>query len=500
MENIDFFGFNESNTLEEIKKAFEIFLIKEDYYNIFCRINNLGDGLNYKSNYCKFMKKLISDDKVYEESLEKFGLHETSAEVLEEYDFSKPLSELDNKSFPRLEKLMTDVFCNYKFNKQLYSLTYSRIGKNQAKLIERIKNTVCNNTYISFLKFLNRKYKLNIKEKELDNKDWVLMVCSYYMSKGNDKEDTDVNYAGCLVNLPIGYKGKGNPINYVGLFGDIVYSSKFEQDYHYNDLISINDKISPNNHKCIVVLNISEIQFDQKYALSTKYKYINDENGAKIKSDKLEELAKNFIMGELSFFNKASGNYIISGPPGSGKSRFVNKYIVPGIVQTSENQNEDDFSNLYERCIFSKAVFYEDMWGCLKPDTIENQKKTTKDIVYRYVPGPLARILKKALYNPGQNYVFIIEELNRGDAFSIMRELYLLMERNEDGKSKQWVNIPEELVEYLSQSDNYDIEYIKGYKAEFLDHNGRMLKSPPNLFIIGTVNNADSGVSHVDIA
>ena len=154
-------------------------------------------------------------------------------------------------------------------------------------------------------------------------------------------------------------------------------------------------------------------------------------------------------------------NVILYGVPGSGKSHEIKTHYC------------DDETRM-ERVVFHPDYTYSDFVGQIMPSSVEGH------ISYPFVPGPFTRILKKAVANPEEHYFLIIEEINRGNAPAIFGEIFQLLDR-ENGESEYGIS-------------NTDIAFTVYGDDE------HMVKIPPNLFILATMNTADQNVFTLDTA
>jgi len=120
---------------------------------------------------------------------------------------------------------------------------------------------------------------------------------------------------------------------------------------------------------------------------------------------------------------------------------------------------------------FHQSYSYEDFVEGIRPEISDD----SDTISYRIKDGIFKQICKKAKQDPQNNYVFIIDEINRGNISKIFGELITLLEENKRFGEK------EELTVHLPYSDE---EFVV----------------PNNLYIIGTMNSTDKSIALVDVA
>ncbi|WP_280416896.1 McrB family protein [Nocardia carnea] len=146
---------------------------------------------------------------------------------------------------------------------------------------------------------------------------------------------------------------------------------------------------------------------------------------------------------------------VFYGPPGTGKTYLAQKiaeHIAPdGNVTVVQ---------------FHPAYSYEDFFEGYRPVPTGNGQ-----IGFDLKPGPLRRIVDKAVENPTAVYVLIMDEINRGNLAKIFGELYFLLEY---------------------RNTAIDLLYRSESEGEF--------SLPKNLVIIGTMNTADRSIALVDAA
>lgn len=135
----------------------------------------------------------------------------------------------------------------------------------------------------------------------------------------------------------------------------------------------------------------------------------------------------------------------------------------------------------YERVTFHPNYSYAQFVGTYKPvqdSADENQIK------YEYIPGPFIRIYKAAKQNPSQNFLLLIEEINRANVAAVFGDVFQLLDRDENGNSEYPVAASEDIKKYLAKSGIHEDE----------------LKIPSNMYIWATMNSADQGVFPMDTA
>ncbi|NFT38915.1 AAA family ATPase [Clostridium sporogenes] len=194
--------------------------------------------------------------------------------------------------------------------------------------------------------------------------------------------------------------------------------------------------------------------------------------------------------------NNEPKNLIVYGSPGTGKSWGIN----------NKAMNLFGSDNLFKRVTFYSQYSYNQFVGGYKPIPIyrdldkvkniidSNGNRTNKEpiISYEYVPGPFLEIILKAINNKDNNYLMIIEEINRGEAASIFGDFFQILDRDITGNSEYRVMIENELKEYIMSTD-IDLS-IKN------DICNKGIYLPRNLYIWSTMNSADQGVFPLDSA
>ncbi|PQD94403.1 restriction endonuclease [Pradoshia eiseniae] len=162
----------------------------------------------------------------------------------------------------------------------------------------------------------------------------------------------------------------------------------------------------------------------------------------------LDEIHYDTLMSLL----KHKKNIILQGAPGVGKT-YTAKRLAYALIGTEDEER-------IEFIQFHQNYSYEDF--------IMGYKPHGDGFDLRY--GVFYQFCKKAESNPDDKYVFIIDEINRGNLSKIFGELLMLIEK----------------------------EY-RGTKVT-MAYNGLPFSVPANLYIIGMMNTADRSLAMIDYA
>ena len=146
-------------------------------------------------------------------------------------------------------------------------------------------------------------------------------------------------------------------------------------------------------------------------------------------------------------------NLILQGAPGTGKT-FAAKRLAYALM------GETDDSRV-EVVQFHQSTAYEDVVVGLRP---------TAEGGFAAAEGVFARFCRRAAADPGRDYVFIIDEINRANISKAFGELLMLIEAEHRGEALR------------------------------LPVSGELLSVPKRLHIVGMMNTADRGLALIDYA
>ena len=157
---------------------------------------------------------------------------------------------------------------------------------------------------------------------------------------------------------------------------------------------------------------------------------------------------------EILLLWEAKKNVVLQGPPGVGKS-FASQKLAFALMG-AEDRTRLGFVQ------FHQSYSYEDFVEGFRPAADGFELK----------PGKFVEFCRRAEADPSRRYVFIIDEINRGNLSKILGELMLLIES--DKRDSSWA-MP-----------------LASGKVTF--------HVPANVFIMGLMNTADRSLAVVDYA
>ena len=191
---------------------------------------------------------------------------------------------------------------------------------------------------------------------------------------------------------------------------------------------------------------------DQKEKVSdasAEYNFADDPDKLFIAEETFDEIV------ELLFLKK---NIILQGAPGVGKT-FLARKIAYQLIGQMKDEN-------IETVQFHQSYSYEDFMQGIRPTT-SGEFKVRNGIFYNFC--------ERAKEKSEETFVFIIDEINRGNLSKIFGELMMLIESDK-------------------RSPRYAL------KLTYSEADSPKFYVPENVYIIGCMNTADRSIAIVDYA
>lgn len=176
-------------------------------------------------------------------------------------------------------------------------------------------------------------------------------------------------------------------------------------------------------------------------------------------------------------------NQILFGAPGTGKTYSTAEHAIAIVEKRPVSAGSctvderkalmDRYHDFVDRKFITFTTFhqsygYEDFIQGMRPDTENGSISFVKS------DGAFKRAADRALEDPENNYVIIIDEINRANISKVFGELITLIEED-----KRWGEL-NQLSVTLPMGETFVV--------------------PNNLYIIGTMNSADKSISLIDTA
>ena len=179
----------------------------------------------------------------------------------------------------------------------------------------------------------------------------------------------------------------------------------------------------------------------------------------------VKEIIQEMKIDELKGLLESDHNIILHGAPGTGKT-----YTAKEIAKIMNA--ECDFVQ------FHPSYDYTDFVEGLRPF----KKSASNEIGFERRDGVFKAFCNKAEKEKDKKFVFVIDEINRGDMSKIFGELFFSIDPGYRGKDKGLVK-----TQYQNLIEKGDV-FEDGFFV------------PENVYIIGTMNDIDRSVESMDFA
>lgn len=230
--------------------------------------------------------------------------------------------------------------------------------------------------------------------------------------------------------------------------------------------------------KTLILKILNSYYPDKYFPVYNKEHIINIGKLFEIETNNLDEIEINKKINDKFYgiknkYNSSITNFEIMGV-------LYDKFKIKDGLSSDNDIESVEYLGDYKIIQFHPSYSYEDFVRGIS--AVTNEKN---EIEYKVENRIISEFALQALKDKSNNYILIIDEINRANLPSVLGELiYALEYRFDEKKPKE--TIVRSMYAYKTNPDDLDGDYE--------------LRIPDNLYIVGTMNTADRSVGHIDYA
>lgn len=446
-------------------------------------------GWDYLGDLTKYSSQAEIADKITkEENKTQYPMNDSKAN----WEFAKGMQVGD---IVYVKKGLQDALIGRGIVKSDYIYDANRNEYKSIRKVEWTHNGIYDGDFkVLDIKQWNQKTLTEISQSKY--KDFCLKIEDVFM-----KKQPEENLNSLQVNIPL------NQI----LYGPPGTGKTYSVRQYITDIVGQNPGLKTDNEEQKINNAVKDLTWYSAIALSmyrngknNKYKVPNLQHQKIIKAFAATKESKKikatlwFQMQSHTSESSENVNNSTKHPPYLfDKTENSEWYLTEtGIKFVEENLSEQlEFLNaknssrkiedFYKFITFHQSYSYEEFVEGIKPGINNDEDNAT--ISYEYNRGIFKEICQQANSDPENNYLLIIDEINRGNISKIFGELITLIESD-----KRVIPNGERIFENTKTQNEELVVTLPYTKSKF--------GVPSNLYILGTMNTSDRSIASIDIA